>query len=120
MSIALPSPTVVGPAGPNFVCVTGVVNLFRFIQPPAPGSVIGSLTTPGGGTLPLVQSQPALTGGTTLSAVDGQFATLCGNLTQAQGQLALDVRFVSSGFSPLTPGVDPLTLSLLLLFGLGI
>lgn len=93
-SVTLPSPTVVGPAGANFVCLTGVPILFRFIRAPEPGSVIGSLITLFGGSIQLVQTQPALTSGPSLAAVENNVVTLCGNLRQVGGQLVLDVRSV--------------------------
>jgi hypothetical protein len=114
--ISLPSPTIVGPAGANFVCLVGFVNLFQFIQPPPPGSVVGTLAT-SVSTIPLVQTNPTVTGGAPLASVDRQLATLCGDLSLVQGQLALDVRSVSPGFSPITPGLNPLLLLLLLLLG---
>lgn len=104
---ALPSPAIVGPAGPGFVCLTGVVTLFQFIRPPEPGSIIGTLTTLDGRQVAIVQTQPALASGVTLGAADRQLATVCGNLVFAQGQLALDVRFVAPGVSPFTPGGLP-------------
>lgn len=107
--ISLPSPTIVGPAGAKFVCLVGFVNLYQFIQPPSPGSVIGTLTT-SVITIPLVQTNPAATGGVPLASVDRQSATLCGDLRLVQGQPALDVRFASPGFSPTTPGLNPLLL----------
>lgn len=103
----LPSPTIVGPAGPNFVCLTGRVNLFQFIQAPSPGSVIGELSVAFGGSIPLIQTRPTPFGGLSLAAVDRQFATVCGNLTFVGGQVVLDVRFVSAGVSPFFPGFFP-------------
>lgn len=87
----------VGTPGANFVCLFGSVTLFQFIQAPPPGSVIGTLTTLSGRSIPLVQTSPT-TGGVTLASVDRQLAIVCGNLTAVQGQIALDVRFVSPGF----------------------
>jgi hypothetical protein len=113
--------------GVNLQCLAGVVTLFRFIQPPAPGSVIGTLRTTFG-TFNLIQTQPTPLGGTPLSAVDGQFATVCGVLVNVGGQLALDVRLVNPGAPSPTPTPFPfdtrtlilLLLMLLLLSGRGI
>jgi hypothetical protein len=101
---SLPSPTTVGPFGQRFVCLTGVVNLFQFFAPPQPGSVIGELNTLFGFAIPLVQSRPTPAGTTTLSSVDRQFATLCGNLVLSGNRLALDVRAVIPRFGFTTPG----------------
>lgn len=114
----LRSPTLVGPVSGPIFCFVGTVVLFQFIQPPAPGSVIGQLNTPVGVAVPLVQSSPTPFGTPLLSAVDRQRATLCGPLTFRDGRLALDVRFVSPGVSATTPGVSPLALVVLALLGL--
>lgn len=90
--LGLPSPTVVG--GGNVVCLTGVVNLFQFILPPQPGSVIGTLRTFTGQQVNLVQTSPGTASGVPLSSVDGSVATVCGVPTLTG---ALDVRFVSPG-----------------------
>ena len=82
---------------PSFQCRSGFVTLFRFIVAPAPGSVIGTLTTRIGNQIPLVQTRQTPPGGTPLSAVDGQFATLCGPFVRARDQFALDVRIVNPG-----------------------
>lgn len=112
-------PTLTGGVAAGLTCVSGRVTLFRFIQAPPPGAVIGQITTVGQGQIPLVQTQPLL-GGIPLSSVDGQFATVCGTLVRAGGQVALDVRVVNPGApSPTgTPG-QPLDLRLLLLLLLG-
>lgn len=111
--ISLPSPAIIGPAGANFVCATGVVNVLQFFAPPQPGDVTAQLTTLAGTTLPLVQTQPGLASGPTLATVSGSLATVCGNLTVAGGQVALDVRFVSPGTGPTAPGINPFLLLLL-------
>lgn len=98
-------PGKLGKPGLNFVCLTGTVNLFRFIAPPPPGSVIGNLST-SSGAVPLVQTTP-LTGGPTLSSVDQHVATLCGNLTLAGNQLALDVKVVIPGAGAPFPWFNP-------------
>lgn len=107
--IGMPSPTIVGPAGAQFICLVGSVNLFQFIVPPQPGTVIGTLHT-GLISINLVQSNPAAASGVPLASVDRQVATLCGDLRLAQGQPTLDVRFAAAGFSPTTPGLHPLQL----------
>lgn len=117
-ALTQPSPAIVGPSGPNFVCVTGTVNLFQFIRPPSPGDVIGTLLT-GAGAVSLIQTQPVPLAGVSLAQVDRQLATVCGNLVFVGGQAVLDVRFVSPGISPITPGISPLLLSLLLLLTAG-
>lgn len=76
-------------------CLFGRVNLFRFLQPPAPGSVIGELTLPAGLSVPLVETAPVPFGGPTLSAVDGQCAAVCGVVRLVEGRPVLDVRAVS-------------------------
>ncbi len=88
-------------------CLFGLVNLFRFIQPPAPGTIIGELRTRFG-SIPLIQT--LFFGGVPLSRVDGQFAILCGFFTFRQNRLVFDVLFVI----PLQPtpfpfGTQPLT-----------
>nr|PZN43346.1 MAG: hypothetical protein DIU70_03920 [Bacillota bacterium] len=75
-------------------CLTGCVILFQFIQPPPPGSIIGTLTGFNGCSLPLVQSHPTPHGEIPLAAVDRQFATLCGDLVLVHGRTALDVKCV--------------------------
>lgn len=104
-------------------CFSGLVNLFRFFQAPRRGEIIGDLNIPGGGTIPLVQTQSTPPGGTPLSAVDGQFATVCGRLITRRGQVALDVRLVFPGAQPAPAPPPPdvnnqllLLLLLLLLF----
>lgn len=98
-------------------CVTGLVNLFRFIVAPTPGSIIGEVTPLGGTAIPIVQTTQTPLGGTPLASVDRQFATLCGVLTIAGGQIALNVLLVNPGApSPTgTPfGLNALLLALLL------
>lgn len=109
---------------PAFQCRSGFVNLFRFIQQPAPGSIIGTITTQAGNQIPLVQTQPTPLGGTPLSSVDNRFATLCGVFVRVQNQTALDVRIVNPG-APSPTGTPVIVntrellilLLLLLLFG---
>ena len=82
-------------------CVFGRVNLLVFIAgpsaaifPPISGGVVGQITTFGGTTIPLIQTRPTPFG-TPLSAVDNQFAVVCGTPTlTGTGQLALDVTAV--------------------------
>lgn len=98
-------------------CVTGLVNLFRFIVAPTPGSIIGEVTPLGGAAIPIVQTTQTPLGGISLASVDRQFATLCGVLTIAGGQIALNVLLVNPGApSPTgTPfGLNALLLALLL------
>lgn len=109
---------------PAFQCRSGFVNLFRFIQAPAPGSVIGTIRTQAGNEIPLIQTQPTPLGGTSLSSVDGRFATLCGPFVRVGQQFALDVRIVNPGApsptgTPLPVNIRQLLnlLLLLLLFG---
>jgi len=78
-------------------CVSGTVNLFRFIQPPPPGSIIGRVNPVFGASIPLIQTQPTPLGGIPLSSVDGQFATLCGVFVRVGNQTVLDVRVVNPG-----------------------
>lgn len=109
---------------PSFQCRSGFVNLFQFFQAPPPGSIIGTITTRAGNQIPLIQTQPTPPGGTSLSAVDGRFATLCGPFVRVQGQFALDVRIVNPGAPSPTGTPQPVSvrellilLILLLLFG---
>jgi hypothetical protein len=99
-------------------CVSGVVTLFQFIQPPAPGSIIGQIQTLFGATIPLIQTQPTPPGGTPLSSVDRQFATLCGVLTTRGNQFVLDVRVVIPSRPVPTPFPFDNRLLLLLLLSL--
>jgi hypothetical protein len=109
---------------PQLQCRSGFVNLFRFIQAPPPGSIIGTLTTTNGNQIFLVQTQPTPLGGTPLSSVDNRFATLCGVFVRVQNQIALDVRIVNPG-APSPTGTPVIVnarellilLLLLLLFG---
>ena len=83
------------------VCILGRVNLLVFIAgpsaaivPPVSGGVVAQVTTFGGATIPLVQTRPTPFG-TPLSAVDNQFAVVCGTSTlTSTGQVALDVTAV--------------------------
>lgn len=102
---------------PSFQCRSGRVTLFRFIQPPPPGSIIGTISDRRGFETPLVQTQPTPLGGTPLSSVDGRRATVCGPLVQVMGQTAIDVRIVNPGApSPTgTPQPDNLRELLILL-----
>lgn len=115
---SLRSPTVVGPQRGPVLCFVGTVNLFDLIQPPAPGSIVGQLNTAVGVAVPLVQSSPGIFSGQSLSSVDRSTATVCGILLFKDGQLALDVVFVSPGTNATTPGVSPLALVVLALLGL--
>ncbi len=115
---SLQSPAVVGPQRGPVLCFVGTVNLFEFTQPPLPGSVIGELVTSVGVAVPLTQSSPSTFGGHTLASVNRTTATLCGPLVFQNGQLALDIVFVSPGTSASTPGVSPLALLVLSLLGL--
>lgn len=99
-------------------CRSGFVNLFRFIQAPPPGSIIGTLTTTNGNQILLVQTQPTPIGGTSLASVDNQFATLCGPFVRVQNQTALDVRIVNPG-APVIVGARELLMLLLLLLLFG-
>lgn len=108
----------------NFQCRSGLVNLFRFIQAPPPGSIIGTVTTRTGEQIPLVQTQPTPLGGISLASVDGQVANLCGVFVRVSGQTALDVRVVNPGVPSPTGTPTPVNLRellilllLLLLFG---
>jgi hypothetical protein len=107
---------------PDLRCFSGVVTLFRFVQAPPPGSVIGSLRVSNGRSLPLVQTSPTPLGGTSLASVDGRTATLCGRFVQtSDGRTALDVVVVNPGApSPTgTPGsISVRTLLILLLLAL--
>ncbi|MGE5592045.1 MAG: hypothetical protein ACM3ZA_15730 [Bacillota bacterium] len=94
-------------------CVTGFVNLFRFIVAPAPGSIIGEVKPLGGAPIPIVQTTQTPLGGISLASVDRQLATLCGVLTIAGGQLALNVLLVNPGAA--SPTGTPLSLNALLL-----
>ncbi|MGE5672617.1 MAG: hypothetical protein ACM3XM_01845 [Mycobacterium leprae] len=96
-------------------CVSGVVNLFQFVVPPRPGSIIGQVTTTGGFTVLISQSQPTPPGGTTLASVDGRFATVCGRFTFQNGQRVLDVLLVNPGACPPCPVCPPQNNQLLLL-----
>lgn len=86
---------------PSFRCFSGTVTLFRFIQAPPPGSVIGTLTTMQGQQIPLVATQ----GGGALAEVEGRPATtVCGPIVTAGGQQAVDVRIINPGApSPTSP-----------------
>lgn len=103
--------------GPLF-CVVGNVRLLAFTQTPVPGTIIGQVDTAVGVGVPLVQTVSTPPGGTTLTTVDKQTATVCGALLFKNGQLALDVAFVSPGSGALTPGMSPLALMVLSLMGL--
>lgn len=96
-------------------CVTGFVNLFRFIQAPAPGSIIGAVRTLSGGSIPLVQTRQIPLGGTPLAAVDRTFATLCGTLTVSGGQIAPDVMLASPVAATGTSGIPSANLQSILL-----
>lgn len=114
---SLPSPTVGGPQrGPVF-CFVGTVSLFQPVQSLPPGSVVGLLKTALGVGVPLLQTTPSF-GGHTLASVDQKTATLCGALVFQNGQLALEVAFVSPGESASAPGISPLALVVLALLGL--
>lgn|GEM_PF-3407046 len=109
---------------PSFQCRSGFVNLFRFIQAPRPGSVIGTIRTQAGNEIPLIQTQPTPLGGTSLASVDGRFATLCGPFVRVSGQLALDVRIVNPGApsptgTPLPVNIREILILLLLLLLFG-
>ncbi|MHB9146558.1 MAG: hypothetical protein ACYC5Y_14665 [Symbiobacteriia bacterium] len=78
-------------------CVTGFVYLYRFFATPAPGSVIGQITTSFGAAVPLIQTEANPLGGISLSAVDGSYATVCGLPSTVGGQYVLDVRVVNPG-----------------------
>ncbi|MDF2630833.1 MAG: hypothetical protein K0R39_4664 [Symbiobacteriaceae bacterium] len=109
---------------PQFQCRSGFVNLFRFIQAPPPGSVIGQILTQAGNQIPLVQTQQTPLGGTSLSSVDNRFATLCGVFVRVGGQIALDVRIVNPGApsptgTPVPVNVRELLILLLLLLLFG-
>lgn len=95
MQVSTIAPTITGTTA--LQCVSGFVNLFRFITTPPPGGVIGQLSTVSGQSIPLIQTQPTPLGGIPLSSVDGQFATLCGIFVRVGGQTALDVRVVNPG-----------------------
>lgn len=107
----LPQTTTFG--GIGIQCVSGTVTLFRFIQPPPPGSIIGQIQPLFGSPISLIQTQPIV--GTQLSAVDGQFAQVCGRFVSRFGQTVLDVTFVNPVVAPLPFPVDQRLLLLLLL-----
>jgi hypothetical protein len=96
-------------------CVSGFVNLFRFIVAPPPGSIIGTITPLFGQPISLIQTQPTPPGGIPLSSVDGQFATLCGVFTRRMNQTVLDVRLVNPSTPVPTPTPTPFPNQLLLL-----
>lgn len=100
------------PGTPGLQCVTGTVNLFRFIVAPQRGTVIGQLTPLFGTPIPLVQTSPTPLGGIPLSAADGQIATVCGRLITVGNQVVLDVTLVNPG-APSPTGIPlPANLSL--------
>lgn len=109
----IPTTTTTGTFG--LQCVTGFVNLFQFISPPRPGTIIGQVSTISGGTIPLIQTQPTPLGGIPLSSVDGQFATLCGTFVRVGQQTALDVRIVNPGAPSPTGTPQPIDTRLLIL-----
>lgn len=100
-------------------CVTGTVNLFQFIQPPAPGSIIGTITPWFGTPISLIQTQQTPLGGIPLSSVNGRVATVCGVFTQRGNQTVLDVRAVNPGAPSPTGTPFPFDNRLLLLGLLG-
>jgi hypothetical protein len=89
-------------------CAFGRVNLFRFIQAPQPGSVVGTITPAiGGNAISLVQTQATSLGGVPLATVDGQFATVCGAMRGAALDVLLVLPFSGAGASfglPATTG----------------
>jgi len=99
---------------PQFRCVSGVVTLFRFIQAPPPGSIIGQIQPTFGSPVPVAQTQQTPLGGTSLASVDGRFATVCGLPIRVGGQNALDVRIVNPGAPSPTGTPVPLDDRLLL------
>ncbi len=104
--------TVQGAAfGVSTQCVSGFVTLFRFIQPPRPGEVIGTIRTIGGAVINLIQTVPT---SPSLASVDGQFATLCGRFVAVAGRSALDVTLVIPSGVPV-PTPFPINNQLLLL-----
>ncbi len=115
MQVTSVTPTTTTMGTTALQCISGFVTLFRFISPPPPGAIIGQLSIISGQTIPLMQTQPTPLGGIPLSAVDGQFATLCGIFVRVGGQTALDVRVVNPGAPSPTGTPPPFDTRLLLL-----
>lgn len=98
--------------GVTLQCISGFVNLFRFITQPSPGTVIGQLQTTTGGTIPLIQTSAS---SPSLASVDGQFATLCGRFVASANRTVFDVRVVIPSAQPQPQPVNTQLLLLLLI-----
>lgn len=90
-----------GPADPGQlgteICVLGFIKEFRFLVPPLPGTIIGTLQTLAAQPLPMIQTRPgfpAVIGAVPdITGLDGRPAVVCGEAVLIAGQPALDVRF---------------------------
>jgi len=92
-------------------CITGLVQIFAFVQPPTAGAQVGTITpVAGGNAIPLIQTRPTPFGGISLAAVNNQVTTVCGVFTQTRPgvQIALDVRVVRPAAPPTAPLPTPI------------